>query len=116
MANVTPVKQTSVSSSDVFEIAMTATDKTMTPLQLDPKKSTTIAVQTAGSATVQVGLYLEDPDNAGAVEFVFASAAATASSEDYIKSALSGISAVEFTGTISGGDTATIQVMQTQRT
>ena len=114
MADVTPTRPTSVGNSDIFEYAYTATNKTMAPLQLDPKKSTTIAIQTAGSATVLVELYFEDPDNAGAVAYPFVAAAATAASVDYIKSSLGPIAGIECTGTVSGGDTATIQVIQSE--
>lgn len=102
-------------NSDVFEVAFDATDKTTPILRLDPARDTTIAVKTTGSATVAIAAYLEDPSNSGSTSFALESAAATASSEDYIVSNLGPISGLDFTGTVSGGDTATIQVLQSQR-
>lgn len=115
MADVTWDKQTGVGNSDVFEVSFDATNKTTPVLQLDPKKSTTIAIQTTGSATVDVLAYLEDPDNPSPKTFTLTSGAATESSEDYVQSALSGISGLDFAGTVTGGDTAVIQVLQTER-
>ena len=115
MADVTVTKLAGVGNSDVFEYAFDATDKTIAPLQLDPRKETTIAIATTGSATVAVDLYLEDPDNAGSTAFTFASAAATASGDDYIKSTLGPISGIDLTGTVSGTETASIQIIQSER-
>lgn len=115
MADVTLVRPTGDGNSDVYEYTMDATDKTMAIQRLDPRKDTTIAIRTTGSATVQVDLYFEKHDNASAQAFTFASAAATASSEDYIKAILGPISGFECTGTITGGDTAIIQVMQSEK-
>lgn len=115
MADVTWSKLAGVGNSDVFEVAFTATDKTTPVLQLDPTKETTVAIQTTATPTVQVDLYFEDPDNAGSTAFTFESAAATASGEDWVQSALGPISGVDFTGTVAGTHTATIQVIQSAR-
>lgn len=112
MADVEWTKLSGVGNSDVFEVVFDATDKTTPVLQLDPSKETTIAITTTGSATVQVDLYFEDKDNAGATAYTFASAAATSGGDDWVKSALGPIAGVDLTGTVAGGDGATIQVLQ----
>lgn len=115
MADVTWTKLNSVGNSDVFEVAFDATDKTTPILQLSPEKDTTIAIKTTGAATVQVDLYFEDPDNVGATAYVLESAAATADSEDWVQASLGPIAAIDLTGTVTGGDTASIQVLQSER-
>lgn len=115
MADVTWNKQTGVGNSDCFEAAFDATDKTTPSLQLNPEMETTVCIKTTGTATVQMDVYLEDPDNTSAVAFTFVSAAATASGVDYVKSALGPLAAVDFTGTVAGTHTATIQVLQSQK-
>lgn len=114
MADVTPTTPAGVGNSNVLEVAMTATDKTTAPIQLDPRKATTIAIKTTGTATVQVDMYMEDPDNTSAVAFTYVTDAATASSVDYIKSSLGPIAGLDLTGTISGTHTATIQIIQSE--
>lgn len=115
MADITPTKLGSSSNADVWEIAMDATDKTIALFGLDPTKETTIAVATTGSATVQVDLYLENIGNSGPTGFTYASAAATSGGEDWVKSALGPIAGIDLTGTVTGGDTATIQILQSQK-
>ena len=115
MADVAVTKLKGVGNSDVFEYSFDATNKTIEPLQLDPSKVATIAVQTTGAATVAVNVFLEDPDNAGAAQFPYVAAAATADSVDYIQSTLGPISGIDMTGTVTGGDTAFIQIVQSDR-
>lgn len=115
MADVDPVQPGGSRNSNVYEFAFDATDKTTAPLPLNPARDTTVAIKTTGSATVSVELYMEDTSNAGAEAFVFESSAATSAGEDWVRSALGPISGAEFTGTVSGGDTATIQVIQSDK-
>ena len=115
MADVEWSKQTSVGNSDIFEVVFDATDKTTPVLQLDPERETTVCIKTTGSATVAMDVYLEDPDNGSAVSYAFVAAAATASSIDYVKSALGPLAGLDFTGTVTGGDGATIQVIQSAK-
>lgn len=115
MADVTWDKQGGRGNSDVFEVALNATDKTTPVLVLDPAKHVTIAVKTTGSATVAITLFLEDPDNASPVSYTYDSDAATASGDDYIRSALGPLAGIDIEGTITGGDTATVQVIASER-
>lgn len=115
MADVTWTRLDGNGNSDVFEVVFDATNKTTPILSLDPAKDTTLAIKTTGTATVAVTAYLENPANGTPIGFALESAAATASSEDYIVSNLGPISGLDFAGTVSGGDGATIQVMQSQK-
>ena len=114
MADVEWTKVTAVGNSDAFEVAFDATDKTTPILQVDPNKDTTVFIKTTGSATVQMDVYAEDPDNAGAISYTYVAAAATSGGVDYVVSSLGPVGGIDFTGTVTGGDTATIQVLQSE--
>lgn len=115
MADVAWTKIEGVKNSDVYEVSFDATDKTTPILKLDPAKDVTIGVKTTGSATVDIDLYLESPDNASPQAYTYETGVATASGVDYLKSALGPFAGIDVSGTISGGDTATIQVISSVR-
>ena len=115
MADVTWTKVNSKFNSDVFEVALTATDDDSTILALDPRKSVSIAVSTTGAASVAIRAYFEDVGNETPTSFIFDSGVLTSGGVDYIKSLLSGVSGLKIVGTITGDDTATAQVLVTSR-
>lgn len=98
----------------VFESLLDATDSDTQYLGLNPRKEMSIGVKTTGSALVDVYVYMEDPANVGAVSFKFAHQAGTVNNVDFLKSSLGPLFAVKCLGTISGTETATIQVIQTE--
>lgn len=115
MADVSWTTLNGVANSNVYEVAFDATDKTTPVLGLNPRKSTTVAIKTTGAATVDLTVYLEDPSNSTPTSFILKSAAATAGGEDYIQEVQGPIVAIDAAGTITGGDTAIIQVLQSYK-
>ena len=112
MADVAFTKLTNVNNSDIFDAELNVTDSDTEVLKLNPKKATSIAIKTTGTAVVDVVLYYQDPDDAGARSFIFDAGAGTTGGRDYNKASLGPITGVKVNGTIAGGDTAEVQVIQ----
>lgn len=115
MADVAWSKQTGVGNSDIYEVSLNATDKTTPILQLDPRRDCTIGVKTTGSATADIILYLEHPENVSPVSFTYAAGVATIDGADYVKSALGPLAGIDIAGTVTGGDTVIVQVITSIR-